>query len=201
MKRVSSLLLASSLAIMPSTTATAQQYVFPGTVVDGGGFVDGSFGGYYVQRPPLSGVPGNRWNMLGGLTYPNGVIYPEAYLDPDNAVTPPGTVITQPQPLVGPPQEAEAQPQPQPAAAPQPRNVVVRRGLLGRRRVYTQAAGGPAPYRTPLPQTRIYGDGSIMAPNGYSPANRVQTYGEGYDLGPYGSNYYSEFYQGRPVYP
>ena len=200
MKRVSGILLASSLAIWLSSSASAQQYVVQGTDLNGDGIADGSFGGYYVQQPPLSGVPGNRWNMLGGATYPNGVIYPQDYLEPSN-ITPPGTVITQPQPVVGPPAAAAAQPQPQPVVVQRPRTVVVRRGLLGRRRVYTQASGGPAPYQNPLPQTRIYGDGSIMAPNGYSAANRGQTYGEGYDLGPYGSNYYSEFYQGRPVYP
>jgi len=188
-------MLAASLAIWLSSTATAQQYVVPGTVVDGDGFANGSFGGYYVQQPPMSGVPGNRWNMLGGPTYPNGVIYPMDYLEPRD-ITPPGTVVTQPQPVVGPPREAAAQP-----VVAQPRTVVTRRGLLGRRRVYTQAAGGPAPYRSTLPQTRIYGDGSIMTPNGYSAANRGQTYGEGYGLGPYGTNYYSEYYQGRPVYP
>jgi hypothetical protein len=178
MKRVPAILLASSLVFWLSSTARAQQYIVPGAVVDadGDGFVDGSFGGNYVQRPPITGVPGNRWNMWGESEHPNGVVPP----------------VAEAQPYVGPPQAA---------VAPQPRTVVTRRGLLGRRRVYTQASGGPAYYRNQLPQTRIYGDGSIMAPNGYSPANRQQTYGEGYGLGAYGTNYYSNYYQGRPIYP
>jgi hypothetical protein len=177
MKRVPAILLASSLVFWLSSTARAQQYIVPGAVdADGNGFVDGSFGGNYVQRPPVTVVPGNRWNMWGESEHPNGVVPP----------------VAEAQPYVGPPQAA---------VAPQPRTVVTRRGLLGRRRVYTQASGGPAYYRNALPQTRIYGDGSIMAPNGYSPANRQQTYGEGYGLGAYGTNYYSNYYQGRPIYP
>ncbi|APW61046.1 hypothetical protein [Paludisphaera borealis] len=183
MNRVFGIWLASSLAIGLASTVSAQEYVFPGAVVDGpvvdGGFVNGGFGNTYVQQPPISGVPGNRWNMLGGPTYLDGVIYPESYLQPGTVVTQPGTVITQPRPVVV-----------------QPRTV------LGRRRTYTRGYNaGPAPYRTPLPQTRLYGEGGMMAPNAYSPYNRQQTYGEAYGLGPYGTNYYSEYYQGRPLYP
>lgn len=190
MKRISGFLLASSLAIvLLSSPARAQQYIAPGTGydLDGDGFVDGSFGGNYVQQPPM-GIPGNRWNMLSAVPDPNLATYPQAYVEGD-VVSSDGTAV-QPRAFVGPPQAAVVQ---------RPRTVVVRRGLLGRRRVYAQDFGGPAPYQNALPQTRIYGDGSIMAPNGYSTTNRWQTYGQGYGLGPYGSNYYSQYYQGRPL--
>jgi hypothetical protein len=59
-------------------------------------------------------------------------------------------------------------------------------------RGYNQA---PAPYATQLPQGQLYWPGSYMTPN-YVPFNRYQSYGYGYGRGPYGSNFYGNYYKG-----
>jgi len=53
----------------------------------------------------------------------------------------------------------------------------------------------PAPYATQLPQGQLYWPDSYMTPN-YTPVSRYQSYGSGYGRGPYGSNFYTGYYQG-----
>jgi len=161
MNRVFGVLLASSLAIGLGSTVSAQEFDFPGEVVQGpiqGGFVNGGFGNTYVQPPPVTGIPGNRWDMLAGPSYAEGIPYGERTFEEQRPAR----------------------------VAPRPR---VNARFYGR---------APAPYGTPLPMSRLYGDGAT-APL-YAPFNRHQAYGQGYELGPYGSNYYSEFWHGQPTY-
>lgn len=149
MTRVFGMVLASSLTVGLTSIASAQEFVFPDAV-------DGAFGTPYVQPPPVSGVPGNRWDMLAGPSYAEGIPY--------------GGIVERP----------------------------ARAGVRSRNipRVY---ARGPAPYRTPLPTTRLYGVGGFM-PSTYTPYNRGQAYGQAYGMGPYGSNYYSNYWHGQPIY-
>lgn len=59
-------------------------------------------------------------------------------------------------------------------------------------RGYNQA---PAPYRRALPRGQaILPNG--LPPSGFVPPLRTQTYGWGYGVGPYGTNYYSGMYKG-----
>jgi hypothetical protein len=77
--------------------------------------------------------------------------------------------------------------------------VRVRRGLLGRTRVYSSGYNqAPAPYAAQLPQGQLYWPGSNIAP-GYAPFSRYQTYGSGYTQSPYGSNFYGGYYKGFPM--
>ena len=171
MKRVFGIGLASTLAIGLASTVSAQEFGFPGEVVDGlvegSGVADGSFGSTYVQPPPVTGIPGNRWSMLGGPIYFEGVPY--EYYEEEEFVPPF---------LVNPP-----------PAAPRAK------GRNGRK-----IAQPPAPYGTPLPRGRLYGAG-MPTPPLYAPFNRHQSYGAAYGLGPYGSNYYSGYWHGQPIYP
>ena len=151
MTRVFGMVLASSLAVGLASIASAQESVLPNDV-------DGAFGTPYVQPPPVSGVPGNRWDMLAGPSYAEGIPYGGAFVEQRPA----------------------------------------RAGLRSRNTPQTYARG-PAPYRTALPTTRLYGAGGFM-PSTYTPYNRAQAYGEAYGMGPYGSNYYSGYWHGQPIY-
>lgn len=72
------------------------------------------------------------------------------------------------------------------------------RGRQARRmRAYTQTYNQASPYSTPLPQGRLYWPGASMVP-GYTPASRYQTYGSGYAVSPYGSNFYGGYWWGWP---
>ena len=70
--------------------------------------------------------------------------------------------------------------------------VRVRGRNLRATRTYSQA---PAPYATQLPQGQLYWSDSFVTPN-YAPLSRYQSYGSGYGRGPYGSNFYTGYYQG-----
>ncbi|MGB0067104.1 MAG: hypothetical protein WBQ11_03575 [Isosphaeraceae bacterium] len=59
-------------------------------------------------------------------------------------------------------------------------------------RTYSQP---PALYAMQLPQGQLYWPDSFMTPN-YAPLSRYQSYGSGYGRGPYGSNFYTGYYQG-----
>jgi len=62
-------------------------------------------------------------------------------------------------------------------------------------RGYSQA---PAPYATQLPRGQLEWPGSFMAP-GYTPYSRFESYGSGYGVSPYGSNYWGGYYKGFPM--
>lgn len=170
MKRVFfGVILASTLSVGLASTLSAQEFGFPGEVVDGpvlGSGVDGGFGNTYIQPPPVTGIPGNRWSMLGGPSYFEGIPYEAEIAHDSPFVTAPPV-----------------------AAAP----------VQGRRNG-RKVAGPPAPYGTPLPQGRLYGQG-MPTPPLYAPSSRYQAYGAAYGMGPYGSNYYSGFWHGQPIYP
>jgi hypothetical protein len=158
-----------AIGLASASTACAQEFGFPGEVVDGpvlGAGVDGGFGNTYIQPPPVTGIPGNRWSMLGGPSYFEGIPY-EAEIARDSPFL-------------------TAQPV---AAAP-----------VQNRRNGRKVAVAPAPYGTPLPQGRLNGAG-MPTPPLYAPYTRYQTYGAAYGMGPYGSNYYSGFWHGQPIYP
>lgn len=56
----------------------------------------------------------------------------------------------------------------------------------------------PAPYRRALPQGQaILPNG--LPPSGFVPLLRTQTYGWGYGLAPYGTDYYSGMYKGYMI--
>ncbi len=77
--------------------------------------------------------------------------------------------------------------QTRPAAAPRVR---------GRNHRATRTSSQPpAPYETQLPQGQLYWPDTYMTPN-YAPLSRYQSYGSGYGRGPYGSNFYTGYYQG-----
>jgi hypothetical protein len=172
-KRVLGMIPASVLAIGLASTvnAPAQEFVFPGAVIDdspaGDAVVSGAFGINYTQPPPVTGIPGNRWNMLAGPSYVEGMPYAEATATPYD------------DPFVA---------NPPAAAAPRARG----------RRNGRAVATVPPPYLTPLPITRLQGEGGLMPPV-YAPFVRQRTYGAGYGMGPYGSNYYSNFWHGQPI--
>jgi hypothetical protein len=66
-------------------------------------------------------------------------------------------------------------------------------------RVYSRGyAQAPAPYATQLPRGDLQWPGSYLTP-GYSPYSRFQTYGQGYGVSPYGSNYWGGYYKGFPM--
>ena len=72
------------------------------------------------------------------------------------------------------------------------------RRLVGARvynRGYNQA---PAPYATQLPRGQLAWPGSAMAP-GYTPFSRYRSYGSGYGVSPYGSNFWGGYYKGFPM--
>jgi hypothetical protein len=62
-------------------------------------------------------------------------------------------------------------------------------------RVTRTSSQTPAPYATQLPVGQLYWPGSYVTPN-YVPGNRYQSYGSGYERGPYGSNFYGGYYKG-----
>jgi hypothetical protein len=66
-------------------------------------------------------------------------------------------------------------------------------------RVYSRGySQPPAPYATQLPRGQLDWPGSVMAP-GYTPYSRYQTYGSGYGVSPYGSNFWGGYYKGFPM--
>ena len=69
------------------------------------------------------------------------------------------------------------------------------RGTRVYSRGYNQA---PAPYATQLPRGQLVWPGSALAP-GYTPASRYQSYGNGYGVSPYGSNFWGGYYKGFPM--
>ena len=71
----------------------------------------------------------------------------------------------------------------------------VARGTRVYSRGYSQA---PAPYATQLPRGQLAWPGSVLAP-GYTPFSRFETYGSGYGVSPYGSNYWGGYYKGFPM--
>ena len=84
--------------------------------------------------------------------------------------------------------------QARPAAAARVRGRVAR-GTRVYSRGYSQA---PSPYATQLPVGQLGWQGSVMAP-GYTPFSRYQTYGSGYGISPYGSNFWGGYYKGFPM--
>jgi len=74
---------------------------------------------------------------------------------------------------------------------PRPR-LRLRRGARVYSRGYSQA---PVQQAAPLPQGQLYWPGSYLAP-GYTPFSRFQTYGQGYQQSPYGSNFWGGYYKG-----
>jgi len=84
--------------------------------------------------------------------------------------------------------------QTRPAAAARVRGRVVR-GARVYSRGYSQA---PAPFATQLPVGQLQWPGSVLAP-GYTPFSRYQSYGSGYGVSPYGSNFWGGYYKGFPM--
>ena len=69
------------------------------------------------------------------------------------------------------------------------------RGVRVYSRGYSQP---PAPYATQLPRGQLEWPGSLMTPD-YVPFSRFQSYGSGYGVSPYGSNFYGGYYKGFPM--
>jgi hypothetical protein len=62
-------------------------------------------------------------------------------------------------------------------------------------RGYNQA---PAPYATQLPVGQLQWQDPVMTP-GYTPFSRFGSYGSGYGVSPYGSNFWGGYYKGFPM--
>jgi hypothetical protein len=80
------------------------------------------------------------------------------------------------------------------SATPRTRGRVVR-GTRVYSRGYNSA---PAPYANPLPQGQLYWPGSMVAPD-YTPFSRYRTQGQGYQVSPYGSNFYGGYWMGHAL--
>ena len=56
----------------------------------------------------------------------------------------------------------------------------------------------PAPYATPLPVGQLPGQGGLPAID-YAPGSRFDTFGQGYDVSPYGSRFFGGYFRGFPM--
>ncbi|QEH32887.1 hypothetical protein OJF2_13720 [Aquisphaera giovannonii] len=57
---------------------------------------------------------------------------------------------------------------------------------------------GPAPYDMQLPMGQLPGQGGVPTID-YAPSSRFQTFGQGYDVSPYGSNFFGGYFRGFPL--
>ena len=162
----------------------------------------GGFGGQYVQAPslyyPYPGVIESRFG-----TYFSTPIIPGV---PETAIEA-ATINAANAARQGIDLRAEAAARDAADAAKGERNVVRKDGST---RTYARGYNRPpAPFRRALPRGDLGDINSGFTPSTYSPAARMQTYGQAYGMGPYGTNYYSGYWHGyapmqyypAPIFP
>ncbi|WP_165073444.1 hypothetical protein [Paludisphaera rhizosphaerae] len=182
---------AALLITVPASSAWAQEY--------------GGFGGEYVQAPtlyyPFPGVIESRF----GTFFSAPVIPPIVAETPVEAAT--IDAANAAHEGVHPVQkaQADANAKADEDGADKPAGKTVepasaRRAARNKKPQRTYARGyeqAPAPFSRELPRGSLTDLNQLPAgvPT-YSPFARYQTYGQAYGMGPYGSNYYSQYWHG-----
>ncbi|WP_165232219.1 hypothetical protein [Aquisphaera insulae] len=72
------------------------------------------------------------------------------------------------------------------------------RPVRATRRYARAGSQPPAPYGTPLPMGQLPARGGFPAID-YGPGSRFDTFGQGYDVSPYGSRFFGGYFRGFPM--